>query len=183
MPPNLKWCSFLPALCPAEPSFPWFLLILISTSCNSLSGWDFSQARLEIPSLSLHREPDCSLVRGEKLEPWRQWENSHPPLRSSPQVSAFHGATGREGLLQVKPLLKAVHVRSVMSSSFWAHGLWPTRLLCPWDFPGKNTGVDCHFLLQGIFLTQGWNPCLLHWEVDSLPLVPPRKPSLQLESA
>ena len=28
------------------------------------------------------------------------------------------------------------------------HGLQPTRLLCPWDFPGKNTGVGCHFLLQ-----------------------------------
>ena len=36
------------------------------------------------------------------------------------------------------------------------------RLLCPWDFPGKNTGVGCHFLLQRIFLTQGSNPCLLH---------------------
>ena len=34
-------------------------------------------------------------------------------------------------------------------------GLQPTRLLCPWDFPGKNTGVGCHFLLQGIFLAQG----------------------------
>ena len=32
----------------------------------------------------------------------------------------------------------------------------------PWDFPGKNTGVGCHFLLQGIFPTQGWNPGLLH---------------------
>ena len=31
------------------------------------------------------------------------------------------------------------------------------RCLCPWDFPGKNTGVGCHFLLQGIFLTQGSN--------------------------
>ena len=52
------------------------------------------------------------------------------------------------------------------------HGLEPTRLLCPWDFPGKNTGVRCHALLQGIFPTQGWNPCLLrllHWQVDSLP--------------
>ena len=53
--------------------------------------------------------------------------------------------------------------------------LWtvPTRLLCPWDFPRKNTGVGCHFLFQGIFLTQGSNPsllCLLHWQVDSLPL-------------
>ena len=35
------------------------------------------------------------------------------------------------------------------------------KLLCPWDFAGKNTGVVCHFLLQGIFLTQGWNPHLL----------------------
>ena len=37
-------------------------------------------------------------------------------------------------------------------------------------FPGKNTGVGCHFLLQGIFLTHGLNPNLLHWQVDSLPL-------------
>ena len=43
-------------------------------------------------------------------------------------------------------------------------------LLCPWDSPGKNTGVGCHFLLQRIFPTQGSNPCLLRWQVDSLPL-------------
>ena len=43
---------------------------------------------------------------------------------------------------------------------FWPHGLLPARLLCPWDFPGKNTGVGCHFLLQGIFPTQGLNPGL-----------------------
>ena len=58
--------------------------------------------------------------------------------------------------------------------------LWdPTRLLCPWDSPGKSTGVGCHFLFQGIFLTQGSNPCLLcllHWQADSLPLVPPGNP-------
>ena len=50
-----------------------------------------------------------------------------------------------------------------MPDSLWPHGLQPTRLLCPWDFPGKDTGVGCHFLLQGIFPTQGSNePCLLH---------------------
>ena len=38
----------------------------------------------------------------------------------------------------------------------------PTRLLCPWDFPGKNTGMGCHFLLQEIFPTEGLNPGLLH---------------------
>ena len=43
-------------------------------------------------------------------------------------------------------------------------------LLCLWDFPGKNTGVGCHFLLQGIFLTQESNLCLLHWLACSLPL-------------
>ena len=38
----------------------------------------------------------------------------------------------------------------------------PTRPLCPWDFPGKDTGVGSHFFLQGIFPTQGSNPDLLH---------------------
>ena len=38
--------------------------------------------------------------------------------------------------------------RSVVSDSLQPHGLQPTRLLCPWDFPGKDTGVACHFLLQ-----------------------------------
>ena len=52
--------------------------------------------------------------------------------------------------------------RSVVSDSLWPHGLQPTRLLRPWDFPGKSTGVGCHFLLQGIFLTQGSNPGLPH---------------------
>ena len=46
---------------------------------------------------------------------------------------------------------------SVVSDSLWPHGLWPTRLLCPWDFPSRNTSVGCHFLLQGTFPTQGSN--------------------------
>ena len=48
------------------------------------------------------------------------------------------------------------------------YGMRPVRHPSPWDFPGKNTGVGCQFLLQGIFLTQGLNPCLLHWQADSL---------------
>ena len=56
--------------------------------------------------------------------------------------------------------------------------LWteePGRLLCPWDSPGKNTGVGCHALPQGIFPTQGSNLgllCLLHWQAGCLSLVP-----------
>ena len=48
----------------------------------------------------------------------------------------------------------------IVSDPLWPHGLWPTSLLCPWNSPGKNTGVDCYFLLLGIFLTQGLNPGL-----------------------
>ena len=50
---------------------------------------------------------------------------------------------------------------SVVSSSLGPHGLQPARLLCPRNFPGKNSGVGCHSLLQGIFPTQGQNPGLL----------------------
>ena len=56
-----------------------------------------------------------------------------------------------------------------MSDSLRHYGLYPARLLCPWDFPGKNTGVGSHVLLQGICPTQGSNLHLLHWQVDSLP--------------
>ena len=42
-----------------------------------------------------------------------------------------------------------------MSDSLRPHGLLDQRLLCPWDFPGKGTGVGCHFLLQGIFTGPG----------------------------
>ena len=46
---------------------------------------------------------------------------------------------------------------SIVFDSLQHYGLYPTRLLCPWNSPGKNTGVGCHFLLQAIFLTQGSN--------------------------
>ena len=53
------------------------------------------------------------------------------------------------------------------------------------DFPGKNTGVGCYLLFQGIFSTQGLKPhllCLLHWHTSSLPLAPPGKPYIQSTS-
>ena len=51
-------------------------------------------------------------------------------------------------------------IASVVSDSLRLHGLQPSRLICPWDSPGKSTGMSCYFLPQGIFLTQGSNPCL-----------------------
>ena len=62
---------------------------------------------------------------------------------------------------------------SVVSNSLQPHRLESTRLLGPWDYPGKNIRVGCHFLFQGIFSTQGSNlypQWLLHWQADSLPL-------------
>ena len=70
-----------------------------------------------------------------------------------------------------------------MFDGFRLYGLYP-RLLYPWDSLGKNTGVGCHALLQGIFLTQGLNShllCLLHWQEGSLPQAPPEKPFVCLE--
>ena len=69
-------------------------------------------------------------------------------------------------------LFLACVLSSVMSDSLRPQR--PTRLLCPQDFPGKNIGVGCHFLLQGILPTHGPNlPLLhlLHWQVTSLPTV------------
>ena len=65
------------------------------------------------------------------------------------------------GLLYCRQILYYLSYQ-VMSNSF--------ATLCPWDFPGKNTRVGCHFLLQGIFPIQGLNLCLLYWQMDSLSL-------------
>ena len=63
--------------------------------------------------------------------------------------------------------------QSLSCISLRPHGLQSTRLLCPWNFPGKNTRAACCFQLQGIFLTQRSNLYLLHllhWQAASLPL-------------
>ena len=68
-----------------------------------------------------------------------------------------------------------------MSDSLWPHELQPTRLLCPWDFPGKNIRVSCCFLLQGILPTQESKLCLLRWQADSLfsTTEPPGMPNIK----
>ena len=73
---------------------------------------------------------------------------------SSSQINPF---------LDVLKLLKSEsESHSVLPDSLRPHGLQPARLLCPWNFPGKNTGMGSRSLLQGIFLTQGSNLGLLH---------------------
>ena len=67
-------------------------------------------------------------------------------------------------IIAVFKLYICVHacLRPVVSDSLLPHGLQLTRLLCLWDSPGKNTGVVCYFILQGIFPTQEQNLHLLH---------------------
>ena len=105
-----------------------------------------------------------------RISPWASW-NTCPPSKLYYLMS----------LLMFQRYTQHVH-HSVFSRSFppnhhylccvctcvcaqliqlCPHGSWSTRLLCPWNFPSKNTGVGCHALLQGIFLTQESNPCLL----------------------
>ena len=74
-------------------------------------------------------------------------------------------------------------MKSVQGSWTWGGGLGQGAATCPWDSPGKNTGMGYHALLQGIFPTQGLSPILLsllHWHVNSLPLAPPGKPSEEM---
>ena len=61
-------------------------------------------------------------------------------------------------------------------------GLQPAGLFSPWDFPGKDAGVGCHFLLQGIFHIQGSNLSLLHWQVDLFTTEPPGRPKDETDS-
>ena len=67
---------------------------------------------------------------------------------------------------------------SVVSNSLATPWTVACQVLCPWSSPGKNTGVGYHFLLQEIFLTQGLNLRLLHWQVDSLPTEPQGSPHM-----
>ena len=76
-----------------------------------------------------------------------------------------------------------MHAKSLCCVQLLAtFGLQPARLLCQWDFPGKDAGVGCHFLLQGIFPIQGSNLSHLPWQVDHFTSEPPGKPKDETES-
>ena len=69
----------------------------------------------------------------------------------------------------------------VMLDSFAFPWIVARQVICPWDFPGKNTGVGCHFLLQGIFLTQGSNLHLLHCLAGSISLSHQGSPRIEYQ--
>ena len=78
------------------------------------------------------------------------------PIDGSPPGSPVPGILQARplewGAISFSNLWKWKWSHSVMSDSYRPHGLQPTSLLCPWDFPGKSTGVGCHCLLQQVNL-------------------------------
>ena len=100
------------------------------------------------------------------------WWNSSSELQTTNQSLDSSSVSSRGSLAS---FCYAVLSHSVPSNSLRPHGLQPARILCPWDSPGKNTGVGCQFHLQGIFPTQGSNPGFLHCRLILLTTKPPGK--------
>ena len=92
--------------------------------------------------------------------------------------SFFGFSVHRKIIFTVWKKVKVSH--SLVSDSLQPHGLQPTRLLYPWNSPGKNNGVGCHSLFQRIFPTQGSNPGPPALQADSLLSEPPGKPLFTL---
>ena len=100
----------------------------------------------------------------DRQEYWSGVPFLSPGDLSDPEIEPGSPAMHADSLPSEPPgkVFKESASCSVMSNSVQSQGLYSARLLCPWDFPGKSTGVGCCFLLQGIFLSQGSNPGFLH---------------------
>ena len=102
------------------------------TRPQSLAG------NLSLAASSCRLRPPKIRVTGGRCDQWLPSPNQPPaPL---PHWALLHTC-----------IVFVLFSYSMVSNSLWPHGLEPTRLLCLWSFPGKNTGMDCHFLLQRIF--------------------------------
>ena len=110
----------------------------------------------------LHLEACGILVPQSRIEPRHLAMRAQSPDHWTTREFPTDHTLKKTDFSPSKPFCYAILSRSVVSDSLQPHGLYPTRLLCPWDSPGKNTGVGCHALLQGIFPTQGSNPGLPH---------------------
>ena len=141
-------------------------------SCLTLMGCTF--ASLKVRNLGVPMQgTDCKRVTAVSPVQWlpasRQlmcsWKSQEG--QEGGQKGPERDAGGQDHhtiSLWVSPLENESVGPSVVPNSLQPHGL-----LCPWNSPGKNTRVGSHSLLQGIFLTQGWNlPLLLHWQANSL---------------
>ena len=161
------------------------MLFVTSLTCSSCPfSWDGPQPPGPHGSPSpesLSWYPPASPHEGGCTSSWA----GSSPQGILPLITALN-STDHNDLFICLSHLMCVLSCSVEYNSFQPRGLKPARLLFPWGYPGKNTGVGYHFLFQEIFPTQKSNLCLLwlpHWQADSLPLsqlgslsFPPLKP-------
>ena len=95
--------------------------------------------------------------RGPRFDPWSgKWDPASPTVWPKKEIRSY--------------FLMLLFSHWVVSDFFETPWTVAHQVPCSWDFPGKNTGVGCHSLLQGIFLAQALNLGFLCWQMDSLPL-------------
>ena len=146
--------SLPPSLFPTLPPFIIFIFLALSPSLASSPV---------SASLWLSQVPGLPGNSRSGVDPRPATVGAHPQAVGSSHHEVHDAAHLPPHCLRGRSV-------SVWSTSSQPHGLQPTSLLCPWDCPAKNTGVGCHFLLQGIFQIQGLNPFLLRllpWQEDS----------------
>ena len=134
-----------------------------SVSHTAVALWSPSHHAVSCDLRDCHLDPGNQTWQGLQ-DTTEQWQRARALQRvSEAQMPALPNSVANVQLCVRACMCVCVCVRacvrahSVVSDSLQPHGVQPVRLLCPWDSPGKSTGVGCHFLLQGIFLTQGWN--------------------------
>ena len=147
--------------------WPWHVRLGLCSICPSgkwVRALEYQESRVPHPS---HLYPLLVQILGSH-SPWWPHKGIHPICRGVPLVVA-QMVKNLPAVQKTQVPCGAVLACSVVSDSLQPHGLQPTRLLCPWDFLGRSTGVGCHFLLKEVFQMQGLKG-LLNWQADSLPM-------------
>ena len=125
-------------------------LKIFNITISSRPLWNFFYER---------SNPDfCLLCYAAAAKSLQSWPTLRDPIDGSLPGSPSLGFSRQEhwsGLPFPSPMHESEKWKwshSVVSDSSWSHGLQPTRLLCPWDFPGKSAAVGCHCLLSSVML-------------------------------
>ena len=175
------WSSYGGTICSEAASVPETCIVIFSPSMfNIILQCFYLVFSAPLPGNFLGSWD--SVILGEKWWQVSWYEFQKKTTFPSPTQSCLLGALGEivfpqtlGFLSELAPMLWKCYlskhwVTQSCPTLLWPCRLLPARLLCPWNSPGKNTGVGCHFLLQGIFPTQGSKVHLLDWQADSLPL-------------
>ena len=140
-------------------------------------GWNLLTVKSHLDVREGPWEEDESLQGDRASAIWnKEWDKSQPVQKTCKLLEFECGVIPSDSIFHATLFNVESGNHTVMPDSLWPHGLWPTRLLCPWDSPGKNTWVGSHSLLQGIsvgLLSNAFiKPSLVPWIEFSLSLSP-----------